>query len=57
LLNIWEIDKVSDLNDQAEKARDYLMKLPQRLERVSERLAAPTKEYQFKWVGVPQTAI
>ena len=54
LLVVWEIDKVVDLNDKAEKARDYLMKLPARLERVSERLAAPTKEYQFKWVGVPQ---
>jgi acyl-[acyl-carrier-protein] desaturase len=24
----WEIDKITGLTDEAEKARDYLMKLP-----------------------------
>ncbi|MBT8195157.1 MAG: acyl-ACP desaturase [Bacteroidia bacterium] len=57
LLDVWELDKVADLNDKAEKARDYLMKLPGRLERISERITVPTKEYQFKWVGVPQGAL
>src|SRR5690606_9118459 len=27
----WAIDKVTDLNEKGEKARDYLMKLPDRL--------------------------
>jgi acyl-[acyl-carrier-protein] desaturase len=29
-LSKWEIDKISGLTDEAEKARDYLMKLPAR---------------------------
>ena len=46
----WEIDKINGLNDQAEKARDYIMKLPTRLKRVSERLVVPENPYSFKWV-------
>jgi acyl-[acyl-carrier-protein] desaturase len=30
-LTRWEIDKITGLTDEAEKARDYLMKLPARL--------------------------
>ncbi|SHI91518.1 acyl-ACP desaturase [Flavobacterium haoranii] len=46
----WEIDKINGLNDQAEKARDYIMKLPTRLKRVSERLVVPENPYSFKWI-------
>lgn len=46
----WEIDKISGLTDEAEKARDYLMKLPARMAKVSERLIIPKEEYIFKWV-------
>jgi acyl-[acyl-carrier-protein] desaturase len=52
LLVEWKIDKITDLNDKAERARDYLMKLPPRLRRISERLRVPEKAYQFKWVAV-----
>jgi acyl-[acyl-carrier-protein] desaturase len=31
LIDKWEIDKISGLTDEAEKARDYLMKLPGRM--------------------------
>lgn len=51
LLKDWEIDKVSDLNDQAERARDYLMALPDRLTRIAERIKVPQKSYGFKWIG------
>lgn len=51
LIEEWQIDKISDLNGQAEKARDYLMKLPSRLERISERLPEPGAEYKFKWIA------
>ncbi|MCB0839123.1 MAG: acyl-ACP desaturase, partial [Bacteroidetes bacterium] len=51
LLKDWEIDKVLDLNDKAERARDYLMKLPDRLKRVSERLKVPALEYKYKWIA------
>ncbi|HIY76084.1 MAG TPA: acyl-ACP desaturase [Candidatus Sphingobacterium stercorigallinarum] len=50
LLSGWKIDKVSGLNDQGEKARDYLMRLPDRLLRLADRLKIPEKEYSFKWI-------
>ena len=50
LLKRWEIDKITNLSDEAEKARDYLMKLPSRLIRLSERMKIPENSYQFKWV-------
>jgi acyl-[acyl-carrier-protein] desaturase len=50
-LNVkWEIDKITNLTDEAEKARDYLMKLPERMARVSERLIVPVEQHIFKWV-------
>ena len=50
LINTWEIDKITNLTDEAEKARDYLMKLPSRMIRVAERMAVPDNNYKFKWV-------
>jgi len=50
LIDKWEIDKISGLTDEAEKARDYLMKLPGRMAKVSERLVVPADSFIFKWV-------
>ena len=50
LIEKWEIDKFSGLTDEAEKARDYLMKLPARMARVSERMVIPPDSFVFKWV-------
>lgn len=50
LLTEWKVDKVSGLNDKGEKARDYLMRLPDRLLRLADRLKIPEKEYSFKWI-------
>ncbi len=50
LINRWEIDKVGNLTDEAEKARDYLMKLPARMAKISERLIIPQESQIFKWV-------
>lgn len=46
----WEIDKITNLSAEAEKARDYLMKLPDRMAKISERLVLPTETKTFKWV-------
>ena len=46
----WELDAIRSLSDEAEKARDYLMKLPDRLQRISERMSFPLDQYHFKWV-------
>ena len=50
LIKRWEIDKITNLNDEAEKARDYLMKLPSRMLRVADRLSIPENSFEFKWV-------
>nr|WP_315176674.1 acyl-ACP desaturase [uncultured Flavobacterium sp.] len=50
LIDKWEIDKIGGLTDEAEKARDYLMKLPSRMAKISERLVIPAESYIFKWV-------
>ena len=53
-LNVkWEIDKITNLTDEAEKARDYLMKLPARMTKVAERMSIPNEEQLFKWVNKP----
>ena len=50
LIDKWEIEKLSNLTDEAEKARDYLMKLPARMAKVSERMVIPAESQLFKWV-------
>ena len=50
LIDKWQIDKISILTDEAEKARDYLMKLPDRMRKISERLVLPKDSHVFKWV-------
>ncbi len=50
LNSYWQLDAVRSLSDEAEKARDYLMKLPDRLQRISERMSFPKDQYHFKWV-------
>ena len=51
LIKDWNIDQVTDLNEAGEKARDYLMRLPDRLLRVAERLKIPEHPYEFKWIA------
>jgi acyl-[acyl-carrier-protein] desaturase len=50
LIEKWQIDKINGLTAEAEKARDYLMKLPDRMARISERLVIPEESHIFKWV-------
>ncbi|AWA31365.1 acyl-ACP desaturase [Flavobacterium magnum] len=50
LINRWEIENIGGLTDEAEKARDYLMKLPARMLKISERLVIPAESHIFKWV-------
>ena len=47
----WEIDKITGLTAEAEKARDYLMKLPDRMYRITERIVVPDTKYDFKWMN------
>ncbi len=50
LLNDWEVESLKSLNDTGEKARDYLMKLPDRLMRIAERMKSSPVEYHFSWI-------
>jgi acyl-[acyl-carrier-protein] desaturase len=51
LLDEWKIAGINNLNDAGERARDYLMALPNRLRRVAERTKIPTLEYEFSWIA------
>lgn len=50
LIEKWQIDKITGLTPEAEKAREFLMKLPARMTRISERLVIPEESHIFKWV-------
>ncbi|KAF2518905.1 acyl-ACP desaturase [Flavobacterium salilacus subsp. salilacus] len=50
LIEKWQIDKIDGLTAEAEKARDFLMKLPDRMARISERIVIPEESHIFKWV-------
>ena len=50
LIKEWNIGNLGNLTGAAEKARDYLMALPERFKKISERgLKAPV-EYKFNWI-------
>lgn len=51
LLEEWNIANVTDLNDAGQRARDYLMALPDRLRRVAERTKTPNLTYEFSWIA------
>lgn len=50
LINDWEVEKVLGLNEAGEKARDYIVSLPDRLLRVADRVKPPTLDYKFSWI-------
>jgi len=51
LIEDWHIETVTGLNEQGEKARDYIVRLPERLLRVAERMKNPMLEYKFSWIN------
>jgi acyl-[acyl-carrier-protein] desaturase len=50
LIAEWDIANLSNLKENGEKARDYVMYLPDRLERLSERMKTPERELKFSWI-------
>ncbi|WKS94606.1 acyl-ACP desaturase [Riemerella columbina] len=50
LLAEWKIEHLQGLNEKAQKAQEFLMKLPLRLSKIAERMATPDLQHQFKWV-------
>ena len=51
LLEKWKINDLTDLSGDANKAQDYLLALPARLERISSRMSIPQEQYKFKWIA------
>ncbi len=50
LIEEWNIEHMTGLNEAGEKARDYILNLPARLLRVAERMKNPEMGYKFKWI-------
>jgi acyl-[acyl-carrier-protein] desaturase len=50
LVDEWEIENIRGLNENGEKARDYLVNLPDRLAKLSERMKIPETEFKFNWI-------
>lgn len=50
LIDRWDIGNITNLTDEAEKAREYLIKLPSRMLRLAERMKIPENSFQFKWI-------
>ncbi len=51
LIKEWDIGNMRSLTDAAERARDYLMALPDRFRRVAERTSIKSPlEYEFNWI-------
>jgi acyl-[acyl-carrier-protein] desaturase len=51
LLVEWNIGSMTDLNEKGEKARDYLMALPERFRKVAGRGIKAPLEYEFNWIS------
>ncbi len=51
LIKEWKIDAIANLNDAAERGRDYIMKLPERLRRIAERTRIPERTHHFSWIA------
>lgn len=47
----WAIDTFTGLTDEADKARTYLMRLPDRMRRIANRIVIPDTAYDFKWMN------
>ena len=51
LVKEWDIANITGLNDAAEKARDYLMALPERFRRITDRASTKAPlQYEFNWI-------
>ncbi len=47
----WDIENIRGLSEEAEKARDFVMKLPERMQRINGRIKIPQEITHFSWVN------
>lgn len=50
LIKEWNIENITGLKENGEKARDYLMRLPDRMAKIAERIKVPDRELKFSWI-------
>jgi acyl-[acyl-carrier-protein] desaturase len=50
LIADWHIESITELSESGEKARDYIVSLPNRLLRIADRMKNPMLEYKFSWI-------
>ncbi|MBB4118530.1 MAG: acyl-ACP desaturase [Mesonia hippocampi] len=51
LIQRWDIENLNGLSEEAEKARDFVVKLPARMQRINERIRIPQEITHFAWVN------
>ena len=50
LIEEWKIDSLRNLNEQGERARDYVLMLPDRLTKIAQRIKPQPATYKFSWI-------
>jgi len=50
LIEEWKIEALTDLKETGEKARDYILKLPDRLTKVAERATVGNLIHHYSWI-------
>lgn len=50
LIKDWKVEWVDCVSDAAKKAREYIMKLPERLTKLSERARPEPSPHKFSWI-------
>jgi acyl-[acyl-carrier-protein] desaturase len=50
LIKRWKLNEMSGLTFEAEKAQEYLLRLPDRLTRIADRMKTPQSQHKFSWI-------
>jgi acyl-[acyl-carrier-protein] desaturase len=50
LIDEWKIEGLTGLKENGEKARDFVMALPDRMAKIADRIKIPDTEYKFNWI-------
>ena len=51
LIKLWGVETMSNLNEEGEKARDFIVNLPDRLDRIAQRIVIPKESPKLKWIN------
>jgi acyl-[acyl-carrier-protein] desaturase len=50
LVTDWKLESIRNLQEDGEKARDFLMGLPDRMARIAERAKPNDQQFKFSWI-------